>query len=50
MTQYLIGASASSIKLRHLVESYMKAGWILQGGVAYDTNRKEFLQAMAKGE
>ncbi len=48
MTQYKILSSDSAIELGHIVERYMKTGWLPQGGVAYDTNRREFIQAMVK--
>jgi hypothetical protein len=48
MKQYMIVATDNRRALVALVESFIAQGWSLQGGVAYDSNRKEFLQAMVK--
>lgn len=49
MTQYMILAEETAIKLCHAVRKAIAEGWRPQGGVSFDTNRKEFLQAMIKG-
>ncbi len=48
MTDYTILTSATATGLAHLVQDYISNGWRPQGGVSYDTNRKEFLQAMVR--
>lgn len=48
MTDYMIVSSESRLVLRATILELVAQGWRLQGGVSYDTNRKEFLQAMVK--
>jgi hypothetical protein len=48
MTQYMILSSDNASALAAKVRALIKEGWRVKGGVAYDTNRKEFLQAMVK--
>lgn len=48
MTDYMILSAETTNELQTLVLRFAETGWRPQGGVSFDSNRKEFLQAMVK--
>lgn len=47
--KYVILCADTAFALECVVRHHIAEGWRPQGGVSFDTNRKEFLQAMIKG-
>lgn len=46
--EYIILSDTSMVHLQTQVNTYLEMGWKLEGGVSFNMNTKECMQAMSK--